>query len=305
MSDRPPSRAPRDDGAGTSISLLKSIRQWLKSVKRGCDGDTSPRQAVEEAIEDLDDSTVQVDTHERELLANMLDFGNTRVEDVMLPRPDIVAVEASGGIDDIVTLVREKGHSRLPIYRSSLDDVLGLIHIRDLLGQMGSGKPHKITELIRPILFVPPSMRVLDLLVKMRDSRIHMAVVADEYGGTDGLVTIEDIVEEIVGEIQDEHDEAEAPGLVEAADGTIVADARTRVGELEELLGLALVGAKGDIDEDDIDTIGGLVFTLIGRIPVKGELIAHSSGVEFEILDADPRRVNRLRVRRPATTEPA
>jgi magnesium and cobalt transporter len=300
MSERPPSRPPRDDGADPPIAVLKSIRQWLKSVKRGRNGESSLREEVEEAIETLDEAAGQIDTHERALLANMLEFGNVRVEDVMLPRPDIVAVEAGAGIEDIVTVVKEKGHSRLPIYRSSLDDVLGLIHIRDLLGQIGSGEPHKIASLIRPILFVPPSMRVLDLLVKMRDSRIHMAVVVDEYGGTDGLVTIEDIVEEIVGEIEDEHNETEPPGLTQEADGTIVADARTRLADLEAMLGLTLVS-----DEDDIDTIGGLVFTLIGRIPLKGELISHTSGVEFEVLEADPRRVNRLRVRRPAAADPA
>ena len=300
MSDRPPSRSPRDDGADPPKAPLKSIRQWLKSIKRGRDDESSLREEVEEAIETLDGAVEQIDDHERALLANMLEFGNIQVEDVMLPRPDIVAVEAGAGIEDIVTLVKEKGHSRLPIYRSTLDDVLGLIHIRDLLGQIVSGEPHKIASLIRPILFVPPSMRVLDLLVKMRDSRTHMAVVVDEYGGTDGLVTIEDIVEEIVGEIEDEHDETEPPGLVEAADGTIVADARTRLADLETMLGMTLVSA-----EDDIDTIGGLVFTLIGRIPLKGELISHASGVEFEVLEADPRRVNRLRVRRPAAADPA
>jgi len=300
MSDRPPSPPPRDDGADPPISLLKSIRQWFKSVKRGHNGDLSLREEVKEAIETLDEAAGQIDTHERALLAKVLEFGNIRVEDVMLPRPDIVAVEAGAGIEDIVTLVKEKGHSRLPIYRSSLDDVLGLVHIRDLLGQIGSGEPHKIANLIRPILFVPPSMRVLDLLVKMRDSRIHMAVVVDEYGGTDGLVTIEDIVEEIVGEIEDEHDETESSGLTQAADGTIIADARTRLADLETMMGLTLIST-----EDDIDTIGGLVFTLIGRIPLKGELISHASGVEFEVLEADPRRVNRLRVRRPVAADPA
>ena len=296
MSERPPSRPPREDGADPPIAVLRSIRQWLKSVKSGRNGASSLREEVEEAIETLDEASGQLDTHERALLANMLEFGNVRVEDVMLPRPDIVAVEAGAGIEDIVTVVKEKGHSRLPIYRSSLDDVLGLIHIRDLLGQIGSGEPHKIGSLIRPILFVPPSMRVLDLLVKMRDSRIHMAVVVDEYGGTDGLVTIEDIV----GEIEDEHDETEPPGMTQEADGTIVADARTRLADIEGMLGLTLVS-----DEEDIDTIGGLVFTLIGRIPLKGELISHTSGVEFEVLEADPRRINRLRVRRPAAADPA
>jgi magnesium and cobalt transporter len=295
MSDRPLSRPPRDDGADSPITLLKPTRQWLKSVKRRHNGESSLREEVEEAIDTLDEAAGQIDTNERALLANMLEFGNTRVEDVTLPRPDIVAVEAGAGIEGIVTVVKEKGHSRLPVYRSSLVAVLALIHIRDLLGQIGSGKPHKISSLIRPILFVPPSMRVLDLLVKMRDSRVHMAVVVDEYGGTDGLVTIENIV----GEIEGEHDETELPGLTQEADGTIVADARTRLANIEAMLGLTLV-----INEDDIDTIGGLVFTLTGRIPLKGELVSHTSGVGFEALEADPRRVKRLRVRRSAAADP-
>ncbi len=294
MTERPPSSPPHDYGAEHHhTSLLQTIRQWLKGVGRNSNGDSSWREAVEEAIEDLDEDAVQIDEHERVLLANLLAFGEQTVEDVMLPRPDIVAIKERATLEELLALVKDKGHSRLPIYRTSLDDVLGLVHIRDVLGQMASAESFRLKDLVRPILFVPPSMRVIDLLVKMRDSRIHMAVVVDEFGGTDGLVTIEDIVEEIVGEIEDEHDETEPPGLVQTGDGTITADARTRLEELEDAIGFTLVA-----DEEDIDTIGGLVFTLVGRVPVKGELIAHPSDIEFEVLEADPRRIKRVRVRR-------
>ena len=184
MTERPPSSPPHDYGAEHHhTSLLQTIRQWLKGVGRNSNGDSSWREAVEEAIEDLDEDAVQIDEHERVLLANLLAFGEQTVEDVMLPRPDIVAIKERATLEELLALVKDKGHSRLPIYRTSLDDVLGLVHIRDVLGQMASAESFRLKDLVRPILFVPPSMRVIDLLVKMRDSRIHMAVVVDGVRG--------------------------------------------------------------------------------------------------------------------------
>ncbi len=279
-------------------SLLRAIRSWLRSVGRR-NGETW-REAIEELIEENEETAATLRPDERTLLANLLDFGNLKVEDVMRPRADIVAVGAEVSLDEMLAWIRERGHSRMPVYRETLDDVIGLVHIRDVMAQMGGPKPFRLTEIVRPILFVPPSMRVIDLLTKMRDTRIHMAVVVDEYGGTDGLVTIEDIVEEIVGEIEDEHEAEHPSAIVEAPDGTLIADARTPIGELEAKLGSAI----GRLDRaDDADSLGGLVFSLAGRVPGRGELIVHPDGLEFEILEADPRRIKRLRVRRTAAKQ--
>jgi CBS domain containing-hemolysin-like protein len=182
----------------------------------------------------------------------------------------------------------------LPVFRETLDDVTGMIHIKDLLTRWGSEEPLDMQGLVREVLFVPPSMPVLDLLQQMQASHIHMAVVVDEYGGTDGLATIEDLVEEIVGEIEDEHDQAEAPQIVEAADGTLEVDARTPIEELENRIALDLLPEQQD---EDIDTVGGLVFSVLGRVPRRGELIGHPAGFEFEVIDADPRRIKRLKIR--------
>jgi CBS domain containing-hemolysin-like protein len=272
------------------------IRNWLRGIGRGRNGE-SWREAIEELIEEGDEASAPIDPSERTLLSNLIDFGELNVEDVMRPRSDIVAVEAGAPLEDVLAEVKAKGHSRMPVFRENLDDVVGLMHIRDVAGQMMAGGEFKLTALVRPILFVPHSMRVIDLLTKMRDTRVHMAVVVDEFGGTDGLVTIEDLVEEIVGEIQDEHETAPPPGLFEAPDGSYITDARTTIDELEERMSLSLALEER---EDDIETLGGLVFTLAGRVPARGELIVHPNGTEFEVLEADPRRIKRLRVRRAA-----
>jgi CBS domain containing-hemolysin-like protein len=184
-------------------------------------------------------------------------------------------------------------HSRLPVYRETLDDVLGMIHIKDVFANIASGRAQPIRELLRKVLFVSPAMHAMDLLLEMRAGRIHMALVVDEFGGIDGLVTIEDLVEQIVGEIEDEHDEAEGPRLIDRPDGNLLADARATVEELEARVGPVLSAEE----RADVDTIGGLVVSLIGRVPARGEIVRHPSGLEFEVVEADARRVKRVRVR--------
>ena len=234
-------------------------------------------------------------------------FHTLRVEDVMVPRADIIAVEADTGLHDLSKAFADAGHSRLPVYRDSLDEPIGFVHIKDLMPHLmltargRSAKSYKDKKLInsirRAVLFVPPSMLARDLLRRMQVRRIHMAIVVDEYGGTDGLVTLEDLLEPIVGDIEDEHDDAETSvEVVGTVNGVSVfeADARVSIDDFEEALGREF--ATPD-EEDDVDTLGGLVFTLAGRVPERGEIIRHSNGVEFEIMDADARRVKRLRIR--------
>ncbi len=270
---------------------------WLRRLISGRNGDKL-RESVEELLEADDGSEATFSDAERSMLSNLLQFGELRVDDVMVPRTDIVAVEEQTPLGEVVEIMCKAGHSRLPVYREVLDYPIAMVHVRDLLdfwGESGdTGKP-MLSSLVREVLFVPPSMPVVDLLIKMRTARTHMALVVDEFGGVDGLATIEDLVEPIVGEIWDEHDADDGVLLVEHPGGIIDAHARAPVGDLEEMTGCVL--RPEDWDED-IDTVGGLVHTLVGRIPTRGEIVAHESGLEFEIVDADPRHIKRLRVRR-------
>jgi CBS domain containing-hemolysin-like protein len=213
----------------------------------------------------------------------------------MVPRADIVAIAHDVTLPDLVAKMAKDAHSRLPVFRESLDDIVGFVHIKDVLPFWGVEKPFRLDDILRRVLFVAPSMRALDLLLQMRAARVHMALVVDEYGGIDGLVTIEDVIEKIVGEIDDEHDVDEGPKLVREAEGIFTADARLPLEDFEEAFGNVLTPEERDAD---LNTLGGFVVSLAGRVPGRGEIIAHSSGVEFEILDADPRRLKRLRVRR-------
>lgn len=233
--------------------------------------------------------------HARVMIRNLMRIGELRVGDVMVPRADIMGVEASSSLDATVRAFRDAGHSRLPVYRGTLDEVIGMLHVKDLLPHWGGNGEFAIPQIARPVLFVPPSMRVLDLLGEMQGSRLHMALVIDEYGGIDGLVTIEDLVEQIVGDIEDEYDEATPPALVDRPDGSIDTTGRATVDELETRLGLNL---RTEDVEDEVDTVGGLVVALAGRVPRRGEMIPHPAGIEFEVLDAKSRRVDRVRVRR-------
>ncbi|KIL97947.1 Magnesium and cobalt efflux protein CorC [Paramagnetospirillum magnetotacticum MS-1] len=295
---------PRDGGAtqrkAGDDSLFGAMRGWLKGRRRPKGAETV-RDALEELIEDRDSAEIPIDEHERQLLGNILHLRDVTAYDVMVPRADIVAVEAKISLEGLIALFIDCGHSRLPVYRRSLDDVIGMIHIKDLLEVMGEGKAFNLPRLARRVQFVAPSMRVTDLLLEMRLKRSHLALVVDEYGGIDGLVTIEDLVEQIVGEIEDEHDQDEEPELTLCDDGTVEADGRTPIAEFEDRMGAVLT----EEEREEVETLGGLVSFVAGRVPSRGELITHSAGLEFEVLDADPRRVKRVRVRRVASLEPA
>ena len=247
---------------------------------------------------DSQENTDMMDAAER--------FHLLRVEDVMVPRADIIAVEVETGLHALSKAFQDAGHSRMPIYKDTLDEPLGMVHIKDIMPYLmlnakgrsaKSYKDRKILNTIkRPVMFVPPSMLAQDLLKRMQARRSHMAIVVDEYGGTDGILTIEDLIEPIVGDIDDEHDEQEPQikTIKKAGQTHWLSDARVTIEDFEELIGRDFASAD---EEDEVDTLGGLVFTLAGRVPERGEIIYHPDGLEFEIMDADPRRVKRLRIR--------
>ncbi len=234
-------------------------------------------------------------------------FQTMTVGDVMTPRADITAVELSTPFEAVVAAFAESEHSRLPVYRETLDDPVGVAHLKDVFkwladpARRNDAGAQILSRLKRDALFVPPSMRAADLLVRMQASRIHMAMVIDEFGGVDGIVTLEDVIEAVVGEIDDEHDEAVANQIVGRAGGVFEIDARVALEDLEAALDQSLV--TEDLEDEDIDTAAGLVTALAGRVPQRGEVIAHPAGLDFEITDADPRRVKRLRVRPTAGAE--
>lgn len=283
------------NGGPPASSFIQSLCDWLRSLGPRRNGGDSLRDTLEELIEHHGDDEVPVSPDERTMFTNLFKFGELRVDDVMVPRADIVAVEQSTPVSEVVSIMRKAGHSRLPVFRDTLDDIIGMVHVRDLLKFWGSDRPAALTAVVRRQLFVPPSMQVRDLLLQMRASRIHMAIVVDEYGGTDGCVTIEDLIEEIVGDIHDEHDAEELPLLLDRAGGVIEADARASVEDLEKRIGFSLLSDDGD---EDVETLGGLVFSLAGRVPGRGELVTHPTGLRFEVMEADPRRIKRLRIRR-------
>lgn len=227
-----------------------------------------------------------------------------RVDDVAIPKAEIVAAPVDIGREALVEVFREHGFSRLPVYKGTLDHPLGLILLKDLALQHGFGGGGKFTlrKMLRPLLYAPPSMPVGVLLQKMQRERVHMALVIDEYGGVDGLVTIEDLIETVIGEIEDEHDEAEGALWKEEKPGVFLAQSTAPLDEFEAAIGMSLRSGE---DDEDIDTLGGLVFLRTGRVPARGEVVPHESGVEFEVVDADPRRVKRLRVRLPGAASAA
>ena len=236
-----------------------------------------------------------LDPHERVLLGNVLKLRGATAYDVMLPRADIIALPADLSFDQALDFIKREGHSRYPVYQAQLDDVVGMVHIKDIIAQLGRSEGFSLRSVLRKPLLVVPSVPVLDLLLRMRQERVHMALVVDEYGGIDGLITIEDLVETIVGDISDEHDELAPPQMTERAEGVLELDARTPVEAFEERMGAVLTEEERAAD---IDTVGGLVFTLAGRVPARGEIFSHVSGLEFRVLDSDARRIRRLRVRR-------
>jgi CBS domain containing-hemolysin-like protein len=288
-------------------SLLRRLSLFVRGDSPGA---AQMRESLEEVIEESDRQSPALSAPERKMLANLLKFGELRVSDVMVPRADIVAVDEETSLPDFIALFREVQHSRLPVYRETLDVPTGLVHIKDVLAYMqiqpdGSfrWRDGPISQFKRELLFVPPSMPLVDLLLKMQTMHTHLALVIDEYGGTDGIVSIEDIVEEIVGDIADEHDE-DAALIRKSEDGTIIADARTDLEDFRNQTGIAL--APEDADQE-VETLGGLVVSLLGRLPQRGEIVTHPSGYEFEVLEADPRRVKRIRLRnlagRPSIAE--
>jgi magnesium and cobalt transporter len=264
----------------------------------------SLRESIAELVQEAADAQhipgeqPELDRHERALIANVLRLRETTADDVMVPRADIVAMRVDATLEQAIEQIRNDGHSRLPVFREQLDDIVGMIHVKDVFAYVGRPEAFSLEATVRKPLLVAPQIPVLDLLLQMRQQRIHMALVVDEYGGIDGLVTIEDLVETITGDIADEHDDVEAPMVTERPDGALDLNARLSVEAFEQRVGPVL---SEDERDADIDTVGGLVFTLAGRVPAKGEVISHPSGIEFRILDADPRRIRRLRARR---TEP-
>ena len=299
-SDSPRARAGGDPG---DASPPGRIRAWFRKLLGPRNGSDALRDTLEELIEQEDAGALPAATDEIALLRNILNLHGLTVYDVMVPRAAIVAVEIGSSIEAVVTLARAEAHSRLPVYRGTLDDVIGMVHVKDLLGFFDRTTPMKLADIVRPVLFVAPSMPVLEALLQMRVSRKHMALVVDEFGGVDGLVTIEDLVEEIVGEIEDEYDEEATPTLRALPNGALEADARVSIKEFEDYAGPVLTAEER---EEDIDTLGGLVVYVAGRVPARGEVIRHESGVEFQVVDADPRRVRRLRILNlPKKTGPA
>ncbi len=271
------------------------LRNLLRLIRRPRNGE-SLRETIDEMIEEPPaNGPHPLSAQERVLIGNILKVHDRTAADAMVPRVDIVALDVETSFYEVVKLMVEQGHSRVPVYRETLDNVIGFVHAKDLLGPAAERREIKLPLILRKVLFVAPSVPILDLLVQMRQARTHIAMVADEFGGIDGLVTIEDLIEEIVGEIEDEHDVADEPRLAERADGTLIADARTPIEALEERQGVRL---RPSGEQEEVDTLGGLVSSLAGRVPKRGEVIAHPSGIEFEVLDADPRKIKRLRVRR-------
>jgi CBS domain containing-hemolysin-like protein len=316
-----------------------SPQRWLASLwcRLGLASGQTLRDTLEDALRTETKTAEAFTAEEREILLRLLRFGPLRVEDVMVPRADIVALDESAPLSELLRTFEEAGVSRIPLFHETLDDLRGMVHIKDVfhwlmaeaagkparapqtgtglpaaaqrpaaaerrsppngaplaLGSVDLSRPITVAKIRRPVLYVPPSMPAMNLLIRMQSTRIHMAFVIDEYGGTDGLVTIEDLVEQIVGEIEDEHDETEDAHILNDPKLGLVAAARTPVKELEAYLGVKLLKPE---EEEEIDTLGGLVFALVSRVPARGELVRHPSGIEFEVLDADPRRVKKLKV---------
>ncbi len=332
ISDKP-ADPPPDQNPTANGSWLSVVRNRLRR------GGANSRETLEDALK-RDDGDKGLSAEERAMMLRIMRFGALRVDDIMVPRADIIAIDESEQVGELLRTFDAAGVSRIPVFRETLDDPRGMVHVKDLvrwmmgdsqgrppnegrvapqpkapqplvdegmtsaqniavaLAKVDLSRPIAATKLRRDVLYVPPSMPAMSLLVRMQSQKMHMAIVVDEYGGTDGVVTIEDLVEQIVGDIEDEHDEIEASNIIEDPKLGLLAIARTPVAELEARLGVRLLEGE---DASEIDTLGGLVFSLVGRVPSRSEVVRHPSGVEFEILDADPRRVKKVRVHQPRT----
>lgn len=287
--------ATRQDDGGSR--LWRGMRHLIF----GEESEPTLRAEIEEAIDEAEESqgshqvAGDLSPTERQMLRNLLHFGEQTAGDICVTRGDIMAVPSTISFDDLVRAFSDAGHSRLPVYGESLDEVVGMVHIKDVfMANVDASKDRSLAALMREPLFVPESMGVIELLARMRSQRIHLAIVVDEFGGTEGLVTIEDVVEEIVGEIEDEHDEAERGMLTMLDDGLWEADARLELDDLAET-----VDPRLSSEEDEVDTLGGLVFLLAGHIPAKGECVTHPSGWKLEAVDSDPRKIIRVRLHAP------
>ncbi len=311
-----------DERLITEIPRSPRLFERLRSLV-GIKHQASLRDDLRDVLDEAGTENVDLRPEERAMLRNILGMREVKLADIMVPRADIVAVDESICLGELLKIFRENGHSRLPIYRDSLDDPLGMIHIRDLMGYIITGAPLKRTasgrrmrtiqelelgkidlstplsasKLKRPVLFVPPSMPALDLLSKMQAARVHIALVIDEYGGTDGLVSIEDLVEVIVGDIEDEHDEDET--VIRAMENGLgwIASARASLDDVRDAIGPDFAQGLDAEAAREVDTLGGLLVWLAGHVPVRGELLEGQNGYEFEIIDADPRRVKKVKIR--------
>jgi CBS domain containing-hemolysin-like protein len=289
--------ATRQDDGGSR--LWRGMRHLIF----GEDSEPTLRAEIEEAIDEAEESgpiAGDLSPTERQMLRNLLHFGEQTAGEIAVTRGDIMAVPSTISFDDLVRAFADAGHSRLPVYGESLDEVIGMIHIKDVfIANVDPSRERAVSALLREPLFIPESMSVIELLARMRSQRVHLAIVVDEFGGTEGLVTIEDVVEEIVGEIEDEHDEAERGLLTMLDDGLWEADARLELEELGEA-----VDARLSSEDDEVDTLGGLVFLLAGHIPAKGECVTHPSGWKLEAVESDPRRIIRVRLHAPDNRPP-
>lgn len=275
--------------------FMDSVRGWLRSAL-GTRHDGSLKEALEEVIEEHEGQTDEgLEPEEKVILHNVLSFGDLRVSDIMVPRTDIAAVQDDITLTELKAHILEQRHTRIPVYTENLDHLRGFIHLKDLIPMLAGEVAFDLTRVMRNLIFVPPSMRILDLLVKMRHAGSHMAIVIDEYGGTDGLVTMEDLFEEIVGDIQDEHDEDEQQEnkIHQLSDGVYDVSGRILIETLEKELGLTLITEE---KENEFDTLAGLIFFQLGRVPAKGEKVPHASGAQFEILEVDLRRIRKIRI---------
>jgi CBS domain containing-hemolysin-like protein len=283
---------------GTQNVLFSGIRRLARFARLGRNGTQSARDTIEELIDERMEDEVEIDAGERAMIRNILGLRDIVAKDVMVPRADIIGVDAESSLPEVASQMIEAAHSRLPVYRETLDNAIGMVHIKDVMAHRDAAQALPLTAMIRKVLFVSPAMRALELLQEMRLNRQHLALVIDEYGGIDGLITIEDLVEEIVGEIDDEHDTVDGPKLQLRPGGGYWADPRATVEEFEALIGPVL----SDEEREEIDTLGGLVLTIAGRVPGPGEVFNHPAGIRFEIVDSDPRRIKALQIHRTAQT---
>jgi CBS domain containing-hemolysin-like protein len=292
-----PAAQPAPPAVSASRTNGESQRGFFARLFRRNKTDDTLREALEEFIEETGNAapgdTTSIAGHERALMSNVLKLRGMTVVDVMIPRADVVAIEIGTSQAELLLLLAERQYSRIPVYRETLDDILGTIHIKDIMACLAQGRPVDIEDLVREAPIVSPAMPVLDLILMMKHMKKHMALVVDEYGGIDGLVTIGDVIEAIIGEVEDEHVTTEEPRMRLNRDGSLLADGRFSIEEFENRFGRILT----EDEREDIDTLGGLVFELAGRVPARGEVITHISGMELEVVDADPRRVNKVLIR--------